>query len=145
MKTNLGIIAVLALVVCATIPTAALAASTSRSEIRQYQIGARYAPDVIVGKLTVNHKNGHYALDANWGKATTTPDGTLSKDYIQGIAPHAGTINAKSGAENSIEFGSIVYTKGGTAHGVGTLDRATLDWLKTYGDGATFITYRVYK
>ncbi len=121
MGIRLIIIVVAALVLCATTPTITIAAPFGKSDVRQYDVAARYTPNVIVGKLTVNFKNGHYSLDANWGKATTTPDGILYKDYIKGIAPHPGTVNAKSGAENSIEFGSISYTKGGTAHGAGHL------------------------
>ncbi|MGZ4909019.1 MAG: hypothetical protein ACXV6K_10560 [Halobacteriota archaeon] len=145
MRKRLLVIVICAVMLSATVVTSAVSAAkqAGQSDVRQYDVRARYTQDVVVGKLTVDFENRHYVIDANWGKATTLPDGTDYKDFIKGFAPHAGTINAANGA-HSIEFGSIIYNKGGTAHGEGTLDKTTLDWLKTYGDGATFITYRVY-
>ncbi len=114
-----------------------------QSDVRQYDVKARYTPD-IVGTLTVNAENGHYVIEANWGKAADTVFGFPTyKDYIKQITPKVGIIHADNG-DASIEFGSVVYTKGGTAHGEGTLDKVTVDWLKANGDGATFYMHRVY-
>ncbi len=138
----------LALTICAVLVstvTATTAVSAAKqaghSDVQQYDVKAEYRPDVV-GKLAVNFQNGHYVIEANWGKTTTTPDGADYKDFIKGFAPHAGQIIAANGAQ-SIKFGLIVYNKGGTAHGEGTLDKATVDWLKAHGDGAIFYTHRV--
>ncbi len=119
------------------------AKQSGQSDIRQYDVKARYTSD-IVGTLTVNVANGHYAIEANWGKAASTVFGFPTyKDYIKQITPKVGIIHADNGAA-STGFGSVVYTKGGTAHGKGTLDTATVEWLKANGDGATFYMHRVY-
>lgn len=142
MRKRLLVLLMCAVLVSAFAATTAVSAKETKSDIRQYDVKAAYTPDVV-GKLTVNFESGHYTIDANWGKATTMPDGTNYKDFIKGFAPHAGIIQAVNGP-CSIKFGSITYNKGGTAHGEGTLGQTTLVWLKTYGDGATFTTTRIY-
>ncbi len=123
------------------------AAGSSKSNIRQYDVLSARAGDQLTGKLTVDLATGHYVVNANYGKVGIKDVAKLNAGdvgYIHAIATDS------SAQPPDIYFGSITWNKGGNAHGEGTLTTAAndpdvkvVDWLKSYGDGATiYLTYQ---
>ncbi len=148
MKKRMLAIALCLVMVSAFAVTGAVsAAGSSKSNIRQYDVVSAKAGDQLTGKLTVDLATGYYVVNANYGKVGIKDDAKLNVGDIGYI--HA--IAADSSAQPpDIYFGSITWNKGGNGHGEGTLTTAVdhpdvkvVDWLKSYGDGATiYLTYQ---
>ncbi len=117
------------------------ATPASKSDIRQYDVQLRSGG--IVGKLTVNLKDGHYVFNGNCAKVNHAEKGICKAQAGESFVI---TASNPAATPRSITFGSFIPNKGGNAHVEGTLTTAlnhpdvkVVDWLAQWGSGATFV------
>ncbi len=115
------------------VTSAVSAAPSGKSGVQQFDI--RRQPDTpVIGKLVVDTTTGYWVASVNLNEDKDMKQ--LNKEYPSQDIP-LGMWNP-DGTPASILIGFLLSNKGGTAHGEGTLDQTTCDWLVQFGTDAIF-------